>query len=436
MTHFLLTGANGFVGRALGDALIREGHSVTGLVRRSSSNAAGVAEWIDGVSDFNGFVSRFAIGLGTDCVIYLAARVHVMRDGARDPVAGYRATNVSGNASRFATTSPEVGGQILYVSDGHDLMVAELIRRLGVHVQRPARLVPVPVSMLRTVGLLTGRAAQVRRDIAPLRGDMSVIQARFEWHPPFSIDEGLTAPAHWYRTVNSVALLIAINPAPVSWWALGIVGFLMVWLVKLYNFMDGDEGLAGGIALFGFGAYPVAALSGPPPQPDLGDAATAIATSAAGFLIFNRYTARTFLADAGSVPLGLSAGALGDWRWLKGTWPVWFPALTFAPFIADASVTLPRRLSFGEVIWRSHRERYCQRMVQLGLAHAGTAWIWYLLMLSGVILAIVALRFPPAWQRAVSTGWAIVIVFAGVVIDTLWRRHKSRLSELVRGPRG
>jgi UDP-N-acetylmuramyl pentapeptide phosphotransferase/UDP-N-acetylglucosamine-1-phosphate transferase len=229
----------------------------------------------------------------------------------------------------------------------------------------------------------------------------------------------------------AVALLIAVNPAPVPWWALGIVGFLMVWLVNLYNFMDGADGLAGGMALFGFSGYAIAALGGPLPQHDLGYAAAVIAAAAAGFLIFNFHPARIFLGDAGSIPLGFLAGALGYWGWLKGAWPVWFPAMTFAPFIADASVTLLRRLKRGEIIWQAHREHYYQRMVQLGLGHARTACAWYSLMVTGIILAIIALGFPPAWQWGAIVAWALIVMFAGMIVDTRWRRYQSRLSEIV-----
>ena len=184
---------------------------------------------------------------------------------------------------------------------------------------------------------------------------------------------GLPARVRFGAHLLAVAALIALNPAPVPWWALAAVGFLMLWLVNLYNFMDGSDGLAGGMALFGFGGYAVAALSGPAPQIDLGIASAAIAGAAAGFLLFNFHPARIFLGDSGSIPLGFLAGALGYWGWLKGTWPVWFPALVFAPFIADASVTLLRRLARGERFWQAHREHYYQRMVRLGMGHARTA---------------------------------------------------------------
>jgi UDP-N-acetylmuramyl pentapeptide phosphotransferase/UDP-N-acetylglucosamine-1-phosphate transferase len=240
---------------------------------------------------------------------------------------------------------------------------------------------------------------------------------------------GLPARVRFAAHLLAVAALIVTNPAPVPWWALAAVGFLMLWLVNLYNFMDGSDGLAGGMALFGFSGYAVSALAGPTPQLDLGVASAAVAGASAGFLLFNFHPARIFLGDSGSIPLGFLAGALGYWGWLKGAWPVWFPALVFAPFIGDASVTLLRRLARGERFWQAHREHYYQRMVRLGAGHARTALAWYLLMLAGIMLAYWALGFTPLGQWCAVAGWAIVVAAAGAVVDVCWRRHQSRLSE-------
>nr|WP_232316566.1 glycosyltransferase family 4 protein [Candidatus Burkholderia verschuerenii] len=242
---------------------------------------------------------------------------------------------------------------------------------------------------------------------------------------------GLPARVRFGAHVLAVILLIAMNPAPVPWWALAAVGFLMVWLTNLYNFMDGSDGLAGGMALFGFGGYAVAALTSPVPQIALGVASGALAGAAAGFLLFNFHPAKIFLGDSGSIPLGFLAGALGYWGWLKGAWPVWFPALVFAPFIGDASVTLLRRLSRGEKFWQAHREHYYQRMVRLGVGHARTALAWYALMFAGVALANRALSLQLAGQWLAVAAWAIVMVLAGLLVDTCWRRHCASLSEQV-----
>ena len=93
----VVTGANGFVGQAVCRALLGIGYPVRGLVRRTGACVPGVDEWLSSTADFNGIESAWPADLHADSVIHLAARVHVMRDDAIDPLAAFRATNVAGS---------------------------------------------------------------------------------------------------------------------------------------------------------------------------------------------------------------------------------------------------------------------------------------------------------------------------------------------------
>ncbi|MBY4828833.1 MraY family glycosyltransferase [Burkholderia dolosa] len=236
---------------------------------------------------------------------------------------------------------------------------------------------------------------------------------------------GLPARVRFSAHLAAVVALIAVFPADAPWWLLAGVGFVMVWLTNLYNFMDGADGLAGGMALFGFGAYAVAALLGARPAVDLALGAAAVAGAALGFLLLNFHPARLFLGDAGSIPLGFMAGAFGYWGWRTGVWPIWFPAFVFAPFIADASVTLSRRLLRGEKFWQAHREHYYQRMVRSGIGHGRTALYWYLIMLAGIIVAVWAKGRPEPQQWLAFFAWYGVLACIGLAIDMRWRRFQS-----------
>jgi UDP-glucose 4-epimerase len=108
MSHVVVSGANGFVGRALCDVLLAAGHRVTGLVRRSGGCVGGVTEWLDESTDYSGIGETWPAGLAADCIVHLAARVHVMRDSAADPDAAFRATNVDGTL-RLATAAQQHG---------------------------------------------------------------------------------------------------------------------------------------------------------------------------------------------------------------------------------------------------------------------------------------------------------------------------------------
>jgi len=96
MSHFIVTGANGFVGRVLCRALLDGGHQVTGLVRTPNSCVKGVREWVFHGENYTGIDAAWPGDLRADGLIHLAARVHMMKDRAPNPDAAFHATNVDG----------------------------------------------------------------------------------------------------------------------------------------------------------------------------------------------------------------------------------------------------------------------------------------------------------------------------------------------------
>jgi UDP-N-acetylmuramyl pentapeptide phosphotransferase/UDP-N-acetylglucosamine-1-phosphate transferase len=240
---------------------------------------------------------------------------------------------------------------------------------------------------------------------------------------------GLPARVRFGGHVMAVAAFIALYPADVRWWVLVFVAFLLVWLINLYNFMDGSDGLAGGMAVFGFGGFVIAALTSAHPSPSLALASAAVAGAAAGFLLFNFHPARIFLGDARSIPLGFFAGAFGYWGWRIEVWPMWFPAVVFSPFIGDASVTLLKRLARGQKFWQAHRDHYYQRMVRSGMGHDRTALTWYAVMAAGISAAIYTLGRSSAFQWCVVAAWVVILCVMGLAVDFRWRRFRSTLPE-------
>jgi len=192
--------------------------------------------------------------------------------------------------------------------------------------------------------------------------------------------------------------------ASAPWLSLVPAALAIAWMANLYNFMDGSDGLASGMAVLGFAACALAALL----QGDAAFAAMnlAVAAAAAGFLCFNFPPARVFMGDAGSLPLGFLAAVSGLDGWVRGYWPVWFGVLVFSPFIVDATVTLAKRLARGERVWRAHREHYYQRLVRCGWGHRKTALAGYALMTACGALALLGARLPGAAQ-------ALLLAFAG-----------------------
>lgn len=96
-TRVLVTGATGFVGRALVDRLLFDGVPVTASVRREPSNRAGLREVR--VEDLGPTTDWSAALADCDSVVHCAARVHVMADESANPIAEYRVTNVEGSVA-------------------------------------------------------------------------------------------------------------------------------------------------------------------------------------------------------------------------------------------------------------------------------------------------------------------------------------------------
>ncbi len=310
----LITGANGFVGKALGLRLLEEGHSVYGAIRPQRQLPAGIeprpAAPLTAEGDWSAALA------GCEAAVHLAARVHVMHDTASDPLAEFRAANVAGtlrlaeqaaaaglrhlvflssikangeetfatpfgpdnaapvdpygiskleaerglaaiaarsglavtvlrppliygpgvmgnfralvglvdrglplplgaihnrrsligldnltDAIRACLDHPPEAGQCrtFTLADGEAVSSSELVRRIARALDRPARLLPVPVGLMRLAGKLTGKAAAVQRLTASLEVDSGAIAAMIGWSAPRTLDEGLDATARWWR---------------------------------------------------------------------------------------------------------------------------------------------------------------------------------------------------------------------------------------------
>lgn len=238
------------------------------------------------------------------------------------------------------------------------------------------------------------------------------------------IDDRRGLPARYRFACHLFAALalVSVSPPLYLWWLAIPVVVVLVWVSNLYNFMDGANGLAGGMSVVGFAGY---ALMAGATHPELSLAATAIAAAALGFLIFNFPNAKVFLGDAGSIPLGFLAGGVGYWGWCNGAWPFWFPVFVFAPFIFDATVTLLKRLLRQEKFWEAHRQHYYQRMIGMAGAHAPVVLKWYAVMMCGIALALASTKLPALWPLAVLAGWLLFLALLGWNVDRRWRRKPA-----------
>lgn len=305
----LVTGANGFVGRALVRRLARPGgdHFVLAVVRSAACEISGAIK-VSTIAAIDDATDWSSLCAGCDCVVHLAARVHVMRDAAADPLVEFRRVNVDGtlNLARQAAaagvrrfvfissikvngestqvgrpftaadvpapgdpygqskleaelglrrlaavtgmefviirpplvygsgvranfaalmaavakgiplplgalrnrrslvgianlvdlisvclTHPQAKNQLFLASDGEDVSTPELIRRLAQALGRPARLLPVPPSLLWLGAKLLGRGESIGRLSESLQVDIEYTRKQLQWSPPLTLDQGL-----------------------------------------------------------------------------------------------------------------------------------------------------------------------------------------------------------------------------------------------------
>jgi nucleoside-diphosphate-sugar epimerase len=86
---------------------------------------------------------------------------------------------------------PSAANETFLVSDGEDLSTPDLIRRMARAMNCPARLLPVPESVLMAAAAMLGRRDMAQRLCGSLQVDISKARELLEWNPPISVDEGL-----------------------------------------------------------------------------------------------------------------------------------------------------------------------------------------------------------------------------------------------------
>jgi UDP-N-acetylmuramyl pentapeptide phosphotransferase/UDP-N-acetylglucosamine-1-phosphate transferase len=234
-----------------------------------------------------------------------------------------------------------------------------------------------------------------------------------------ALDDIHGLPVRLRLLAHVIAASVFLLGAGFEWWT-PILLLPVVWMTNLFNFMDGADGLAGGMALFGFGWYGAAAwVQG---ASDFALMNFSLCAAAFGFLLFNFHPARVFMGDAGSIPLGFLAAAVGLLGWQQGLWPLWFPPLVFSPFVMDATVTLVKRIARGEKLSQAHRGHYYQRLVQMGCGHRNTALAGYLLMGASGICALWGVRQEAMVQLMVLAAWLLIYFGLMVWLDARWKR--------------
>lgn len=170
---------------------------------------------------------------------------------------------------------------------------------------------------------------------------------------------------YWTGGLPVFDIGVAKVPLGLAGSALAVIG--VVWMINLYNFMDGIDGLAGGQAVVvGAGAGALLLVAG---ADVLATLALVLAAAAAGFLVWNWPPATIFMGDVCSGFIGYTIAVLALASDRAGAVPVAAWAALMAVFLLDATLTVIRRVKAGEPFHQAHRSHAYQRAVQFGRSH-------------------------------------------------------------------
>jgi Fuc2NAc and GlcNAc transferase len=192
---------------------------------------------------------------------------------------------------------------------------------------------------------------------------------------------------------------------------LGLIGLVLAvagvtWVLNLFNFMDGIDGIAASEAVFvSTAALPLMALCGV--SGEVSAACLMIAAACLGFLLWNWPPAKIFMGDVGSGYVGYVVAVLALAATRENPEALWVWLILGGVFFVDATVTLVRRAARGERIYDAHRSHGYQRLARRWGSHRRVTVAVMMLNLIWLL--------PCAFLATLQPDHAVAIVVAALV---------------------
>jgi Fuc2NAc and GlcNAc transferase len=265
----------------------------------------------------------------------------------------------------------------------------------------------------------------------------------------------LSLPDFWWQKILPGVILLSIigwrdDKAPVSsllrllvqlavsiwligfgWWELSLTGAILfsailiavVGLMNVYNFMDGSNGMAGFQGVFaGVTMAILFQLNG---ESSIALIALIVAAACVGFLPLNFPTARVFMGDVSSVPLGFIFAALSVYGVHTGSLSLPLSILIMSVFLIDATLTLLSRAFRGEQWYTAHAQHIYQRLIAQGWSHQRVLVVYQAINVIWVMPAIVLAKIYPQYAMLLlgltflllGTSWFIVNRRLGMIVE-------------------
>ncbi|MCS6944455.1 MAG: glycosyltransferase family 4 protein [Sutterellaceae bacterium] len=248
------------------------------------------------------------------------------------------------------------------------------------------------------------------------------------WDDHVNLPAQIRLPLHLSAAALAVALLGPIQRIPFgeqtwlvpTWLAWPLTVVALTWLVNLYNFMDGIDGIA---AVEAISVSCAATLVGSVIATYI-PGLIVLAAAALGFLMLNWPPARIFMGDAGSGFLGYAFGVYLLFATDADARFVWVWLILLAVFWVDATVTLVRRALAGERLLAAHRSHAYQLAALRWRSHLRVTLA--VLALNVLVLlplaALAVVRPNAAWFYATAAAIGIT-----VLVLALGAGHRSTL---------
>lgn len=218
-------------------------------------------------------------------------------------------------------------------------------------------------------------------------------------------------PVHLFSAFVALLLLGPVPEPFFSGWLLLpafvqslLLMLALVWLLNLYNFMDGIDGLAAMQCLFVSAAAGLLLMD---QQTELAWVCAGLFAACLGFLVLNFPVARLFMGDVGSTFLGFFIGLIALISHYQGSLSVWVWVLLMGSFIADTTYTLLRRAISGYRVTEGHSTHAYQHLARRSGRHASVVALYTAINILWF--------FPLAWLASVYPQHGVLLAISGIV---------------------
>ena len=234
----------------------------------------------------------------------------------------------------------------------------------------------------------------------------------WEDHRPLSIRLRLSAHfvaaawgLYWLNTSSQATLFTFADGLFWLQQLITLIGF--AWLINLYNFMDGIDGIAASEAIFVALAALLLITKFSSPAPSLLLILALLIASCGGFLLFNWQPASIFMGDSGSYFLGFTIGIIALSSIKQNNLPIWVWCILLAAFWVDATITLLRRIVSGQRWYSAHRSHAYQHAARRLQSHSHTT--------TALLMINTGWLFTCAYLASAWPQWAALITVLAIL---------------------